>query len=95
MITPADELVRVPFERLFSKSVFRHVQLLLMGAVLAPGKRTVRAVLGILGLKEGKAFSQVSPGVELGGVVSPGSGADSAQVAIDLLSAGRAGGSRH
>ncbi len=58
MITPADEFVRViiPFQRLFSKPVFRHVQLLLMGAVLAPGKRTVSAVLRILGLKEEKNF---------------------------------------
>ncbi len=58
MLTPADEFVRViiPFQKLFSKPVFRHVQLLLMGAVLAPGKRTVSAVLRILGLKEEKNF---------------------------------------
>jgi hypothetical protein len=58
MLTPSDELVRViiPFQKLFSKPVFRHVQVLLMGAVLAPGKRTVSAVLRILGLKEEKNF---------------------------------------
>jgi hypothetical protein len=58
MLTPADEFVRViiPFQKLFSKPVFRHVQLLLMGAVLAPGKRTVSAVLRILGLKAEKNF---------------------------------------
>ena len=58
MFTPADEFLRVilPFQRLFSKPVFRHVQLLLAGAVLAPGKRTVSAVLRILGLKEEKNF---------------------------------------
>lgn len=58
MITPADEFARViiPFEKLFSKPVFRHVQLLLMGAVLAPGKRTVSAVLRVLGLKQEKNF---------------------------------------
>ena len=58
MITPAAEFLRViiPFRRLFSKPVFGHVQLLLMGAVLAPGKRTVSAVLRILGLKEEKRF---------------------------------------
>jgi hypothetical protein len=57
MIIPADEFVRViiPFEKLFSKSVFRHVQLLL-GAVLARGKRTVSAVLRILRLKAEKHF---------------------------------------
>ena len=58
MLTPADEFVRViiPFQKLFSKSVFRHVQLLLAGAVLAPSKRTVSAVLRIVGLKEEKNF---------------------------------------
>jgi hypothetical protein len=58
MITPADEFSRViiPFQKLFSKPVFRHVQLLVMGAVLAPGKRTVSAVLRILGLKAEKNF---------------------------------------
>jgi hypothetical protein len=56
MTTPADEFLRViiPFGKLFSKPVCRHVQLLLMGAVLAPGKRTVSAVLRIVGLKEEK-----------------------------------------
>jgi hypothetical protein len=58
MITPAAEFVRViiPFQKLFSKPVFRHVQLLVMGAVLAPGKRTVSAVLRIVGLKAEKNF---------------------------------------
>jgi len=58
MLTPSDEFVRViiPFQRLFSKPVFRHVQLLLAGAVLAPGKRTVSAVLRILGQKAEKNF---------------------------------------
>ncbi len=58
MITPADESVRViiPFQSLFSKPVFRHVQLLLMGAILAPGKRTVSAVLRILGMRDEKRF---------------------------------------
>ena len=37
------EMIRVlaPFAPLFSKRVFKHVQVLLMGTVLAPGKRTV------------------------------------------------------
>jgi hypothetical protein len=58
MLTPADEFSRViiPFEKLFSKPVFRHVQLLLAGAVLTPAKRTVSSVLRIVGLKEEKRF---------------------------------------
>jgi hypothetical protein len=58
MLTPADEFLRVIllFQRLFSKPVFRHVKLLLAGAVLSPGKRTVSAVLRIVGLKAEKNF---------------------------------------
>lgn len=37
------------FSPLFSPSVFRHAQLLLIGAILAPGKRTVTSVLRVLG----------------------------------------------
>ncbi len=58
MLTPAAEFLRViiAFQKLFSKPVFGHVQLLLAGAVLAPGKRTVSAVLRIVGLREEKNF---------------------------------------
>lgn len=48
--------VRIPFARLFSKSVFRHVKLMLAGAILAPGKRTVSALLRIMGLSGEKNF---------------------------------------
>jgi hypothetical protein len=63
MFTLADEFSRViiPFQRLFCKPVFQHVQLLLVGAVIAPGKRTVSAVLRIVGLKRGKELPQVLP----------------------------------
>jgi hypothetical protein len=37
------------FAPLFSKRVFAYVKLLLVGAILAPGKRTVTAVLRVLG----------------------------------------------
>ncbi len=58
MLTPAGEFSRViiAFERLFSRPVFRHVQLLSAGAVPAPARRTVSAVLGIVSLKEEKNF---------------------------------------
>ncbi len=58
MLTLPNEFLRViiPFQRLFSKPVFRHVQLLLAGAVLAPAKRTISSVLRIVGLKEEKRF---------------------------------------
>jgi hypothetical protein len=43
MRTLPAEMIRVLtlFAPLFSKSVFQHVQVLVAGAILAPGKRTV------------------------------------------------------
>jgi hypothetical protein len=38
------------FAPLFSRRVWRHVQVLLLGAILAPAKRTVPAVRRVLGL---------------------------------------------
>jgi len=42
----------LPFACLFSKRVFESVQVLLAGAILAPGKRAVTSVLGIMGLSQ-------------------------------------------
>jgi DDE superfamily endonuclease len=52
------EMIRVlaPFAPLFSKRVFEHVQVLLMGTVLAPGKRTVSSALKAMGLDQQKQF---------------------------------------
>ena len=44
------QAVIIPYVRLFSRRVFAHVPLLLLGAVLAPGKRTVTSALRIVGL---------------------------------------------
>ena len=44
------------FAALFSKRVWRHVQILLIGAILAPGQRTVTATLRIMGLSAEKHF---------------------------------------
>ncbi len=46
----------IEFQPLFSKPVFNHVHLMLIGALLAPGKRTVTAVLRIMGLEQQKRF---------------------------------------
>jgi hypothetical protein len=48
--------VLAPFAPLFSKSVFEHVQLLLAGAILAPGKRTVASALRAVGLEHERRF---------------------------------------
>jgi hypothetical protein len=45
------------FAPLFSRRIFMHVKLLLVGAILAPGKRTVTAVLQVRG-KGGEAHFQ-------------------------------------
>jgi DDE superfamily endonuclease len=58
MRTPPTEMIRVlaPFAPLFSERVWRHVQVLLMGAVLAPGKRTLSSALRAMGLDQHKRF---------------------------------------
>ena len=44
------------FAPVFSRRVWQHVQVLLVGAILAPGKRTVTAVLRIMGLSRDRHF---------------------------------------
>ena len=58
MRTLPTTMIRVlaPFAPLFSKSVFQHVQLLLTGLILAPGKRTVASALRAVGLDKEKRF---------------------------------------
>jgi hypothetical protein len=47
---------QAPFAPLLSKGVFRHAQLLLVGAILAPGRRTVSSPLRAMGLDHEKRF---------------------------------------
>jgi hypothetical protein len=58
MLTLPHELMEVilPFVSLFSETVWDYAQILLMGAVLAPGKRTVSAALTVLGLKDDRQY---------------------------------------
>src|ERR671918_967844 len=46
----------MPFAPLFSKSVWRNAQVLLMGAILAPGRRTVSSALRAMGLDRYERF---------------------------------------
>jgi hypothetical protein len=46
----------VNFAPLFSKAVFEHAKLLLVGAILAPGKRTITACLRLCGKSLDKNF---------------------------------------
>jgi hypothetical protein len=45
-----------PFVPLFSKSVWQHVQVLVAGAILAPGQRTVSSALRAMGLDQERRF---------------------------------------
>ena len=61
-----------PFVPLFSGRVWPHVQLLLAGAILAPGKRTVSAALRVMGLGQIEHFAaqednRVGLAIALGG----------------------------
>jgi hypothetical protein len=58
MHTLPTTMIRVlaPFAPLFSNCVFQHVQLLLTGFILAPGKRTVASALRAIGLDKEKRF---------------------------------------
>jgi len=47
-----------PFVPLFSKRLWPHVQVLLAGAILAPGKRTVSAALRVMGLGQTEHFQR-------------------------------------
>ena len=48
--------VLVPFATLFSKRVWQHAQVLLAGAILAPGARTVSSALRVMGLDQENHF---------------------------------------
>lgn len=50
--------VLLPFAPVFSRPVWRHVQVLLVGAVLCRGARTVAAVLRVMGLGQEKRFEK-------------------------------------
>lgn len=44
------------FAPIFSKPIWQHIQVLVIGAILAPGKRTVTSVLRIMGLSQEKHY---------------------------------------
>jgi len=45
-----------PFERVFSKRVWGWAKVLLIGAILAPGERTVAAILRVMGCSKDRQF---------------------------------------
>jgi hypothetical protein len=56
-ILPTEKLrVLTPFAPLFSKRVRHHAQVMLVGAILAQGRRTVSSALRAMGMDQGKRF---------------------------------------
>jgi hypothetical protein len=51
-------ILMTTFAPLFTKRVWQHAQLLPVGAILAPRKRTVTAALRVMGLAQAKSFQQ-------------------------------------
>lgn len=58
MLTLPTDIMTVlsPFKQIFSNRIWDLVQILVTGAILAPGKRTVTAVLSVMGLKDERHF---------------------------------------
>src|SRR5260370_8064896 len=57
LLLPADIVALLaPFALLFSRPVWRHVQTLLVGAILSPGQRTVSSALRAVGLRHVRTF---------------------------------------
>ena len=55
-LPPTIMTVLMPFTQAFSTRTWDWAQVLLIGAILAPGKRTVTAALRVLGLKDDKQY---------------------------------------
>jgi hypothetical protein len=57
LILPADIIAHLNgFAPLFSRRSWRHVPLLIVGAILAPGRRMVSSALCATGLGQGRSF---------------------------------------
>ena len=56
-LPPEMIVLLAPFVQLFSDRVWRHAQVLVVGALLAPGKRTVTSCLRVMGLSGERHFT--------------------------------------
>ena len=58
MLILPDEIMDLlrPFRQVFSRRIWDLVEVLVVGAILAPGKRTVTAALSVLGLQDERQF---------------------------------------
>lgn len=57
LILPSEIMtLLVPFQQVISRRIWDLVEVLVVGAILAPGKRTVTSVLHVMGLKDERQF---------------------------------------
>ena len=56
-LPPEMIVLLAPFAQLFSDRVWRHAQVLVVGALLAPGKRTITSCLRVMGLSGERHFT--------------------------------------
>ena len=91
MLTLPNAIVAVlaPFETLFSNPTWRKAQLLLVGAILTPGQRTVAAALRVMGRGGHHDYARYHEGAQPGGVVVPPGGAHPAGAAAPIPGPGR------
>ena len=52
--------ILTPFATLFQRRTWLKVQVLLMGVILAPGKRTVTSALRVIGLSHDGSFAKTT-----------------------------------
>jgi hypothetical protein len=83
------------FASLFSQPVWRHVWVLVVGALLCQGARTVTAVLRVMGLKGEKHKGQVSSCPQPRALVGLGWRTDTARTAGGAPACRMAGTGRH
>jgi hypothetical protein len=59
----------LPFATIFTKPVWSHAQILLVGAILTTGKRTITSVLAVMGVSKEEHFRALSSRIKSCGVV--------------------------
>src|SRR5713226_5738286 len=66
MLTLPKRIIHVlrHFEAVFSERVWEWAKVLLIGAILAPGERTVTAILRVMGCSDAQAISELSPSAQ-------------------------------
>ena len=60
MFTPPDAIIPLllPFSTLFQQRTWRKAQILLVGAILSPRKRTITSALRVMGLSDDSGFAK-------------------------------------